>query len=896
MKRMKLTRISASVLGLVGVFLLALALAAASLIWNARQAALTETQAQAMRFVNGAEVALNRSLLGVDVLLASMDKLLGLASLTAAQIEATTASRLMHGAVQQNMMIRHVALINAQGRVLASSDPSGAALTLKLPAGFLAEVLAQPIPTMLLSQPIMSFASSEQVLYLARHIQLRDGSKVLIAAEVQVPVLTSILTQGVDISGLEVTLERHNGQLLASEPPQERLLSPLPPLPVSEPQGAPAKAQLMSARLSGVLAMVLARPILYRDVLIAASIPLDAALNDWRTERSFILSAALLFAVMILAAGGFAFWYLERLAQARLSIAQSKTTLDQALESMVSGFMLLDAQNQILTWNRRLIELYPWLTGMLTPLLPFETMLKMAIAHTQPQMGEARRQDWIQHRLALLQHAQGSHEQQLPSGKIIQITERRTPTGGMVIVYQDVTELHAATAEIEHMAFYDALTNLPNRRLLLNRLQQAGAASANSGRFGALLCLDIDHFKILNDTQGHDIGDLLLRIVAQRLSACVRTHDTVARLGGDEFVVMLEDLSEQAHEAASLTRAIAENILAQLSQPYQLGLHTHNSTASVGLVLFGPANLDATDLLKQADIAMYQAKSDGRNGMCFFDPHMQAAITARAQLETDLHTALQAKQFELYYQPQVDQQGCILGAEVLIRWLHPLRGLVPPFEFIPAAEESDLILHIGQWVLRTACQQLAVWQGMAHCAPLKLAVNVSARQFRQPDFVAEVTTVLQETGAPARLLKLELTESLVLDDVDDTIAKMQQLKRLGVQFSVDDFGTGHSSLAYLTSLPLDQLKIDQSFVRNIGLHATDGVIVQTIIGMARNLALDVIAEGVETQAQQDFLAQHGCARYQGYLFGKPTPLREFEALLVTVLACNPNSPLPQPCY
>lgn len=887
------TRIRAAAFGLVGIFLLALLAAAVSLILSARQATLTETQEQSVRFVSGAEVALNRSLLGVDVLLASMDDLLGLAQLTSTQINAKTASRLMHGAVQQNMLIRHVALIDAQARVLATSDASGAALTVKLPPGFLAEVLAQPIPTMLLSQPAMSFVSSEQVLYLARYITLRDGAKVMVTAEVQIPVLTAILIQGVDINRLEVTLERSNGDLLASEPPQQHP-GHTQRQPLGEQQGASTQVQRMPARLSAVPALVLARPLLYRDVLITASIPLDAALSDWRTERNFILGVSLVFAVMILAAGGFALWYLERLAQARLSIVQSKTALDQALESMVSGFMLLNADNQILTWNRRLIELYPWLATAMTPLMPFQTMLEKAIAHTRPHASAVERQDWVQRRMALQRHAQGSHEQKLPGGQLIQITERRTPTGGIVIVYQDVTELHAATAEIEHLAFYDPLTGLPNRRLLMNRLQQATASSACSGRFGALLFLDVDHFKTLNDTQGHDIGDMLLCAVAQRLSGCVRVHDTVARLGGDEFVVMLEDLSEHAHEAAALSRNIGEKILHQLSQPYQLGTHSYSSSASMGLALFGSSNLDATDLLKQADIAMYQVKSGGRNGMCFFDPHMQAAITARAQLETDLHAALRGEQFELYYQPQVEQGGRILGAEVLIRWQHPLRGMVSPLEFIPAAEESDLIIPIGRWVLRTACLQLAVWQGIAHCSTLKLAVNVSARQFRRPDFVATVMQVLHETGACAHLLKLELTESLVLVDVNDTISKMRELKALGVQFSVDDFGTGHSSLAYLTNLPLDQLKIDQSFVRNIGIQSSDGVIVQTIIGMARNLALEVIAEGVETQAQLDFLARHGCTLYQGYLFGKPTPLPGFEALLVTVLPCSQNLPPPPP--
>ncbi len=318
---------------------------------------------------------------------------------------------------------------------------------------------------------------------------------------------------------------------------------------------------------------------------------------------------------------------------------------------------------------------------------------------------------------------------------------------------------------------------------------------------------------------------------------------------------------------------------AYLNLPYQLGEHTHHNTPSIGAALLGDALLTAANLLKQADIAMYQVKSTGRNGLCFFDPQMQAIITARAQLEEDLRTALVEQQFELYYQAQFENNGQVKGSEALLRWHHPLRGLVSPGAFIPLAEESDLILPLGQWVLRTACQQLALWQKNPIYSHLHLSVNVSARQFRQPTFVADVTALIRTTGIRAHLLKLELTESLVLDHVDNAIAKMTELRALGVRFSVDDFGTGHSSLAYLTRLPLDQLKIDQSFVRNIGRQPTDGVIVQTIIGMARNLGLEVIAEGVETPEQHAFLALHGCLLYQGYLFARPAPLATFEALL-----------------
>jgi len=878
MRRLKLSTVTVSIGALVGVFLLALTLAAASLIWHARKTALAESEAKAVLFVSGAAAALNRSLLGVDVLLASMDDLLGLSGLMVDWIDTRTASQTMYGAMQQNMMVRYVALINAQGRVMASSDPGGAQLVVSLPAGFLDEVLTQPVSALTVSAPVVSFASSERVLYFGRPIKLADGAKVAVVAEVQVPLLTSIMIQGVDISGLEVTLERGNGQLLASVPPPEQLLGTQlsPALGVHRDS---AHALRLPARLGGTPAMVVTRPILYRDMLIAASIPIDAALEEWRTQRNFMVGATLVFVLMVLAAGGFAVWYLDRLAQARIAMAQSKATLDQALESMVNGFVLLNAEYQVVSWNRRFVEIYPWTARMLAPLLPFRRLLEVAAKHHLPGLSEAELRNWVERRMALQLNPQAPHEQTLPNGRFIQITERRTPDSGLVIVYHDVTELRVATAEVEQLAFYDALTRLPNRRLLMDRLQHALASSARSGQHGALLFLDLDHFKTLNDTLGHDVGDLLLQQVAQRLRTCVRDEDTVARLGGDEFVIMLENLSEHSHEAATLAQRIGEKILQLLNQPYQLALHTYHSTPSIGATLFGVVQQAPADLLKQADIAMYQVKSRGRNALCFFDPQMQAAITARAQLEEDLHAALLAGQFELHYQPQFKHGERVVGAEVLIRWRHPLRGMVSPVEFIPVAEESELIMSIGHWVLRTACQQLAVWQNDDRCRALHLSVNVSARQFRQPDFVAQVAAVIHATGIRPHLLQLELTESLVLVNVNDTIAKMSALKALGVQFSVDDFGTGYSSLAYLTSLPLDQLKIDQSFVRNIGIKPTDGVIVQTIIGMARNLDLEVIAEGVETQAQQEFLARHGCILYQGYLFGKPTPLADFEALL-----------------
>ena len=443
----------------------------------------------------------------------------------------------------------------------------------------------------------------------------------------------------------------------------------------------------------------------------------------------------------------------------------------------------------------------------------------------------------------------------------------------------DISKRKEAEAQIHQLAFYDPLTQLPNRRLLLERLHQAFGTGARSGHHGAVLFLDLDNFKTLNDTKGHEIGDLLLAEVAKRLNACVSAGDTVARLGGDEFVVVLESLSSVPDEAAAQADLVAERIRAQLSLPYQLAGRDYRTTPSIGVVLFRGNQESLDDVMKYADTAMYQAKTAGRNTIRFYDPVMQAAVEARADLEDELRHALELQQLRLYYQIQVDSRNRPLGAEVLLRWQHPERGLVAPSQFIPLAEESGLIVPIGLWVLQTACAQLKAWQSDARTRDLTLAVNVSAKQFRSPDFVAQVRQTLAETGAKPALLKLELTESIVLENVEDTIAKMRELKLLRVSFSMDDFGTGYSSLQYLKQLPLDQIKIDQSFVRDIVTDPNDAAIVQTIIAMGEVLGLNVIAEGVETEAQREFLDLRGCHAFQGYLFGRPVPLPEFEMQL-----------------
>ena len=466
----------------------------------------------------------------------------------------------------------------------------------------------------------------------------------------------------------------------------------------------------------------------------------------------------------------------------------------------------------------------------------------------------------------------------------LNITAMHSDTGTVthyVCTMTDITDRKRSEAEIRNLAFYDPLTGLPNRRLLVDRLGQALSQHNRQDCLGALLFLDLDNFKVLNDTLGHDHGDQLLQQVAQRLLTCVREGDTVARLGGDEFVVMLLNLSHEPLQAASQAEHVGEKVLAALNQVYALSDTNHRSSASIGVTLFGDSHESIEEPLKRADLAMYQAKNAGRNALRFYDPGMQAAVSQRMALESALREALVQDQFFLHFQPQVDVEGRITGAEVLCRWRHPQRGLVPPVEFIPLAEETGVILPLGQWILEASCRQITQWARHATLSTLTLSVNVSARQLMRADFVDNVLSALSRTGTNPRRLKLELTEGVLVSDVENTIAKMKTLKAHGVGFSMDDFGTGYSSLSFLKLLPLDQLKIDQGFVRDILVDSNDAAIATMVIALADSLGLAVIAEGVETQAQRDFLAQQGCLAYQGYLFGKPTDVATFEALLIS---------------
>lgn len=483
-----------------------------------------------------------------------------------------------------------------------------------------------------------------------------------------------------------------------------------------------------------------------------------------------------------------------------------------------------------------------------------------------------------------IKNAQGA-----PIGILVLLAEQPLPISpqisSLLLIFSDRIggELRRAQDQekIYSLAFFDPLTKLPNRRMLQERLKFLTAQSARTNQHGALLFIDIDHFKLLNDTRGHHIGDQLLAQVAERINSIIRTTDLAARLGGDEFVVVFDNLGDNAETAAMEAKKRAEELHELINQPYPLQQSVYHCTISIGVNLFKGQLRSIDDLLRHADVAMYQAKDSGRNAIRFFDPNMQSHLEKRAAIETDLRTAYESQQQLIpYYQVQIDSSGKAIGAELLLRWRHPTNGMISPADFVPVAEQTGLIVAIGRQVIRQACEQLHAWSKRPELAHLSIAVNVSPIQFNQADFVEDVLAIVDASKIDKRLLKLELTESSLLKNVDQSIEKMQLLKNEGIGFSMDDFGIGYSSLSYLKRLPLDQLKIDQTFVRDIAVDPNDAVIARTIIAMAHNLNLQVIAEGVETEAQKNFLENNGCSMFQGYFFGKPVPLEEFEQQLI----------------
>ena len=547
----------------------------------------------------------------------------------------------------------------------------------------------------------------------------------------------------------------------------------------------------------------------------------------------------------------------------------------ELLDNAQDAIFVEDMDHRFLYWNRGAERLFGWAAQEIIGRRSEDVFRHGRAEMLRALASVVAQGDWC-----------GELTKRARDGRLLTVASRctlvRRPDGSprsILVINTDITGQKAAQAKIRHLAFYDPLTRLANRSLLRERLDRALAAAHLKHEMGAVIVIDLDDFKTLNDTSGHETGDLLLQQVARELKSLVRKRDSLARLGGDEFAFVLEGLGEDAEIAAREAQQVGERIIRAAQRPHRLKDSEYLGTASLGITLFGRGDDTPDDLLKRAELAMYRAKAKGRNTMSLFDPSMAKSVAARAALQADLRKALAAEQFELYYQPQVNREGRVVGAEALLRWPHPRRGMVPPSEFIPLAEEAGLIVELGCWVLRTTCRQLAAWAATSGLGELRIAFNVSNHQFLDSQFVGRVEEEIARSGADPGRLKLEITESSAMVRVNNTVAKMEALRALGVSFSLDDFGTGYSSLSQLKRLPLEQLKIDQSFVRDLPDGVQDASIVRTIINLGRNLNLSVIAEGVESERQRRFLESQGCHVYQGHLFSEALPAREFEAFV-----------------
>ena len=767
-----------------------------------------------------------------------------------------------------------VSVIDAQGVATATTaNTANTPNTQYADRGYFKTHATDATDRLLIGQPILGRLSDQWIVTLTRRITQADGRFGGVVFMALNPAFFAIDYEKVQqnpnssmaLIGLDgITRARRNGDKVSfgENASASQLFKEIPKAPVGSYTGVAAsdgQRRVASYRVMDNYPLV---------TVVASSLQdIDAMAAD--RQRLYLGTAAASSTLV----GALAFLSVLTLIRRRRNMAvladseqRYRLLFENSLDAIVSSL----PDGRVLSANPAACALFGLQASELSKMRSlqlFDSSDPRCAAVLHPASTDAK----LQGQMRMLRHDGSSFE--------AEVSAVRCPEGATLcsMVIRDITERQQAEDQIRNLAFYDPLTQLPNRRLLMDRLHVTLATSNRHQRLAALLFVDLDNFKTLNDTLGHHQGDLLLQQVATRLVACVRESDTCARLGGDEFVVVLEDLGADLLEAATQAETIGKKILTALNQSYPLGVSWQHSTPSIGITLFGRGDDESiNEPLKRADLAMYQAKAAGRNTLRFFDPQIQADVEARSALETSLRHSVEQRNFVLYYQPQVAGAHEVTGAEALVRWLHPERGMVSPAEFIPLAEETGLILPLGQWVLESACQQLARWAHHPQRGQLTLAVNVSERQFRQTDFVEQVLATLRHTGARADRLKLELTEGLLVTQFDDVIAKMSALKAHGVRFSLDDFGTGYSSLAYLKRLPLDQLKIDQSFVRDILVDPNDAAIANMVVVLAQSLGLTVIAEGVETEAQRAFLASQGCYRYQGYLFSRPLPLHDFE--------------------
>ncbi|MBL8310096.1 MAG: EAL domain-containing protein [Burkholderiales bacterium] len=970
-----------------------------ALIQQSSQDAIAVRQKGLSQLATAAEGALNRSLLGADLLLTQTAELIDLLGTDERPARRKQITTVLRSQVTQNLLVREISLIEPDGTMIATSDSNADRLGIEVPASFLTTFNDPAVVGARLSSPVASTRRAERVLFFGRPIVMAGVGRAVAVAEISIARLTASTIRDIAVDGIEISLERRDGELLASHPPRRETGATAHSAPLHAGVATNGDAQTVPSRITGEDVYAISHPAIYADLIVTSAIPRAGVLASVRTaQRNIYLGAAILLVLVV--ANAFYWWrQMVRNRLARDELAQSKATVDRALESMSDGFLLLDRENRAITWNRRFVEIHPWLQPFLEAGATLQRQEGVAVPAWPTTHHRVATADWIESLVDSANRAEIEQEASYPGGLYVRISGRPTPDGGAVLVFRDVTERRlqdnalrasksdleatlnampdalyelddngvfvgchlpagsplpfatpeligrhfravlpppavtivdaaldearaggvsfghqlelptssgtrwyelsvarkeiahaaptyivisrditqsrAAAAQIEKLALFDPLTDLPNRRMLLERLHESLHQAKQTGRSVALMFIDLDNFKTLNDTMRHDVGDKLLVSVARRLRDATRPGDTVGRLGGDEFVVVLAQMAADAERAKLDALARADTVLQLLRQPYDLGDYQHRTTASIGVAVAERDEASVQEVLKRADIAMYAAKAAGRNAVRAYSPEMDATLQSRLVLERDLRVAASSGQFVLHYQRQVNGIGETIGAEALLRWNHPTRGLISPGEFIAIAEDVGLMPEIGRWVMHSACEQMAKWQREHQGIHLPLAINVSASQLAHADFKEDLQTAIREHNIPPRELVLEVTEHVFLKDDESTIRTMVDIAKTGVRFSIDDFGTGHASLAYLTRLPLSQLKIAQPFVERIGEGEPHTSIVQAIIAMATSLNLELIAEGVEREEQLAFLRAHGCAQVQGFLSGRPVPACDF---------------------
>jgi diguanylate cyclase (GGDEF)-like protein len=861
-----------------GLLIAAIVVSTAIMVDNLRDRAVFDSERELKNTALILAEQIDRAFQAVDLVQSSVvEKIqsLGIASSEdyARQMSGRDVQLMLKASTSGLVQIYAITLIDADGRLLNFSRFWPGPELSVADRTFFTAIKSDPRVTSYISESAHNRTNGAWTMFLARRVTAANGKFLgLVLGAVELSYFEKLFSSVSLGEGSSIALYRSNGTLLTRYPQAESFIGKTFTSPLNALGGGDGAAIRIIGQIGGKDRLLAVQRLADFPMFITVGVDTNASLAIWQKQTNILLGAgglaALTVAIMI-------FLIVRRLAQAHTislqRLALEKQRLDTAINNMSQGLVMFDAAERLVVCNNLYIEMYGLSPEIVKPGSSFLQILRY-----RAQVGDFLHREPEEYRTGhLVAMAQGKVTNLIlegAKGREVLVTTSPMADGGWVATHEDITERRKTEAKIEYMAHHDALTDLPNRLLLYAQLRQMLARSKR-GEHSAVFCLDLDHFKDVNDAHGHSVGDLLLKSVADRLRQCVRDADTVARLGGDEFAIMQVGAS-QPMDATSLASRLIEVIAA----PYQLGSHQVVVELSIGIALAPDDGLDPEQLLRNADLALYRAKSDGRGLYRFFEPEMDARMQARRRLEIDLRKAITNGEFELFYQPLVNMQTeCVTGFEALIRWHHPERGMIPPLDFIPVAEETGLIVSIGDWVLRQACSEAATWPH-----EMKIAVNLSPVQFKSKSLLTSVISALAASGLSPTRLELEITESVLLQDADATLAVLQELRGLGIRISMDDFGTGYSSLGYLRKFPFDKIKIDQSFIFDMSDDSDSLAIVRAVIAMGSSLGIATTAEGVETPEQFNQLKLEGCTEVQGYLFSPPRPAGDVKGLLASI--------------